>query len=304
MPDGPRPLRVAVDATPLLGPRTGVGAFTSYALDHLARRPDLEVRAFAVSWRRRHQVEAHLPPAVAAVRRPMPARPLNLAWRALRVPPVEWWTGAVDVVHGTNFVVPPAAAARVMTVHDLTTVRFPELCDAGTRHFPALIRRALRHGAWVHTPSAFVAQEVIDLLGAPAERVRWVHHGVPGAGGVARPSPAPGPPPAPYVLAVGTVEPRKDLPTLVRAFDEVATEHPDLSLVVAGPDGWGAAALGEAVDRARHRDRIRRLGWVDDHERAALVAGASVFAYPSRYEGFGLPALEAMAAGVPVVATT
>jgi glycosyltransferase involved in cell wall biosynthesis len=107
-----------------------------------------------------------------------------------------------------------------------------------------------------------------------------------------------------YVLALGTIEPRKDLPTLVAAFDAVAGGDRDLRLVVAGPDGWGQAAFDEAVGRAAHRDRVVRLGWVDGADRAGLLAGATVFAYPSLYEGFGFPPLEAMSVGVPVVTTS
>lgn len=301
-------LRVAVEATALLGTPTGVGRFCQLVLPALARRPELAVSAFAVSWRRRGWLDRHLPGGVTARQRAMPARPLQRMWARGPWPPVEWFVGGTDVVHGTNFVVPPARrAARVVTVHDLTTVRFPELCDRSTLAFPALVRRAISEGAWVHTPSQAVADEVVDLLGADPARVRAVHHGLPPAV-----EPSPGPLsrvlPLPegadrYVLAVGTVEPRKDVPGLVRAFDRLAGDRPDLALVIAGPDGWGAGELADALTASRYRSRVVRTGWLDEPDLARVRAGATVLAYPSRYEGFGFPPLEAMAAGVPVVAT-
>lgn len=297
-------LRVAVDATPLLGRPTGVGVFVAGALDALAGHDDLDLVGYALSLRGRAALPGRLPPGVTPVVRPMPAGALLAAWRVADGPPVEWWTGPVDVVHGTNFTAPPSRrAGAVVTVHDLTPMRFPELAGPRTKAFPALVRRALRRGAFVHTPSAFVAAEVVDFLGAAPDRVVAVHHGVPPVLARAAADAAP-PVPRPYVLALGAVEPRKDLPSLVRAFDAVAAGRPDLHLVLAGPDGWGAEETAAALDAARHRHRIRRLGWVDDRTRAALLRHAAVFAYPSRYEGFGFPPLEAMAAGVPVVATT
>ena len=303
----PPGLDLAFDATPLLGPRAGVGAFCTGALSALAGVDGLRVRAFAVSWRRRGRIVEHLPRGVAGVDRPMPARPIHRAWSHTPLPPIEWFTGGVDVVHGTNFVVPPARrAARVLTVHDLTTVRFPEMCDEYTRTFPRLVRRAIGHGAWVHTPSSFVRDEVIDLLGAAPERVRAVHHGVPAVDrSGACPGESPGPvPEGPYLLALGTLEPRKDVATLVRAFDQVAGHHRDLSLVVAGREGWGMERFESAVAASPWRDRLVRLGYVSQAHRSRLLHGATLFAYPSLYEGFGFPPLEAMEAGVPVLATT
>lgn len=302
-------MRVALDVTALLGAATGVGTFCAGALEGLAARGDLAVRAFAVSWRRRGEIVDKLPAGVVAVRRPMPARPLHWAWRRLPLPPAEWLVGEVEVVHGTNFVAPPARrAAVVVTVHDLTALRFPEMCEPASLGFPEQIRRALSKGAWVHTPSEWVAAEVVELLGADPARVRAVHHGACGhprpassGAGASRLVLPPGV--GRYVLALGTVEPRKDLPGLVRAFDLVAGERSDVGLVVAGTDGWGAAALDAAVAASPFKERIIRLGYVAPPRRDALLAGAAVLAYPSVYEGFGLPPLEAMSRGVPVVAT-
>jgi glycosyltransferase involved in cell wall biosynthesis len=106
-----------------------------------------------------------------------------------------------------------------------------------------------------------------------------------------------------FCLAIGTAEPRKDFPGLVRAFGTVAERHPDVALVLAGPAGWGEQALDEAVAASAVRDRIVRTGWVAPSDLAALLTRASVLAFPSLYEGFGFPPLQAMRAGVPVVAT-
>lgn len=298
-------LRVALDATPLIGRPTGVAAFCAGVLDGLSRREDVDPTAFAVSWRRRHAIDGRVPSGVAVATRAMPARPLHAMWGRVEAPPLEWFVGATDVVHGTNYVVPPThRAARIVTVHDLTTVRYPELCNRATLAFPALVRRALEHGAWVHTHSRSVAEEVVDVFGADPARVRAVASGVPALataddGAVSRYLPAGV---ARYVLAVGTAEPRKDLPGLVAAFDLLAEERPDVGLVLAGPEGWGSADLHRAIDLSRARARVVITGWVDDAALAGLIQRASVLAYPSLYEGFGYPPLQAMAVGTPVVA--
>lgn len=298
------PLRVALDATPLLGARTGVGVFTAGVLSALAARADVQAAGYALSWRAYRSLAAALPPGVRHIRRSMPPQPLRGCWLRWGGPPAEWWTGAVDVVHGTNFIVPPARkAATVTTVHDLTAVRFPELCSGDPLFYPQLLRRSLARGAWVHTVSSFVAQEVVELLGADPDRVVVVPEAVPP---VAAAAPEDGWKLAGadrYILALSTVEPRKDHLTLVRAFDRVAEHDGDVRLVIAGLEAWGSDRLDRAVAASAHGDRISRLGYVPDGDRAALLRGARVLAFPSKYEGFGLPPLEAMAVGVPVVAS-
>ena len=285
-----------------------MGRFCEGALGALATVSELDVDAFAVTWRRRRRLPPLVPSGVDVRQRAMPARPLHLAWSHLGGPAVEWFVGAADVVHGTNFVVPPTRrAARVVTVHDLTTVRYPELCDRSTLGFPRMVRLAIADGAWVHTPSQFVADEVVAEFGVDPGRVRVVYHGVPSDHGE-RPSSTVALAPLPsgtsrYIFAVGTIEPRKDYPGLVRAFSLVADAHPDVALVIAGVDGWGAQAFHDALEASPWRERVVRLGYVDNDALARWLAGAAVLAFPSVYEGFGFPPLEAMAAGVPVVAS-
>lgn len=297
-------LRVALDGQPLLGRRTGVGNFVHGLLQGLtgsARTgPALDVGVFAVTWRMRSELVKQLPAGAHLVGIPMPARPVRAMWQRVDAP-LELFTGRLDVVHGTNSIVPPAwRAAQVVTVHDLSPLHWPEICEPSTRVYPEFIRRAVRRGAWVHTDSQFVADEVMEAFGVPPDRVRAIHPGIPplATGGT-----APDLGWARYILAVGTVEPRKDYPGLVRAFDAIAADRPDVGLVIVGADAWGAEDLRAALDSSPHRSRIVRPGYMTDADLAALVRGATVLAYPSRYEGFGFPPLQAMAAGVPVVAT-
>jgi glycosyltransferase involved in cell wall biosynthesis len=296
-------MRVAIDATPLLGPRSGVGEVVAGIAPELARRSGVELIAYALTLRGRDDLAAHIPPATRAATRPYPARLVRQSWRRSEHPVIERWTGAVDVVHATNYVGPPTRAHEVVSVYDLGFVRYPQFVAADALDYPELLRRAVRRGAWIHTTSDFVRDEVIDTFPVAAEHVVRVYPGIPPihGGHASRGEDLAGA--SRYLLALGTVEPRKNLPTLVRAFDALAGDDPEVLLVVAGTRGWGADAFDAAVAAARHRSRIRTLGYVSASDRADLLAGASVLAFPSHYEGFGFPPLEAMAASVPVVGT-
>jgi glycosyltransferase involved in cell wall biosynthesis len=296
-------LRAAIDATSLHGARTGVARFASALIEELAGDPSIDLVAYAVTWRGREALQSLVPTGVATAPGEMAARPLRTLWRRSDHPRIERWTGPIDIVHGPNYVVPPARAVRVASVHDLTFVHHPEFCTSDVLQYPGLLRRQISSGAWIHTDSDFVRDEVIELLGADPARVVTVPLGVtaPPSRDAGRGRELAGSPT--YVLALGTIEPRKNLPMLVAGFDELAADLPDVRLVVAGPDGWGVDQYDGAVARAHHRDRIVRVGFVSETDRGDLLAGASAVAVPSHYEGFGLTAVEAMLAGSPVVAS-
>lgn len=304
VPAAPPPLRVAVDATPVIGERSGVGQLTTHLVAGLAARSDVAPVAYAITNRGRDGLADVLPPGARAATSPMPARLTHQLWRFARWPGIEHWTGSVDVVHATNYVAPPTHSPVVVSVHDLGFAHHRDLCRPEALAFEGAIRRSLDRGATVHVLSDAMAEEFVAYFGVPAERVVRVYVGTDerGRDGDAARGHALADA-SRYVLAVSTIEPRKNYPRLLAAFDAIAVADPDLVLVIAGGDGWGVEPFDAALASTHARDRVRRLGYVSDHDRADLFAGAHAVAYPSIYEGFGLVALEAMAAGVPVMTT-
>jgi glycosyltransferase involved in cell wall biosynthesis len=294
-------LAVAVDVGSLIGRPTGVGRFTGELVRALEARDGADrphVVRYVLSGR------ATLPPGV--IRLPYPARLALACWGHVDHPRAARPLRAAQVVHGTNFVAPPTGKPTVVTVHDGSPLTHPERVDPVVRAFVPVLRRAVSRGAWVHTPSEHVAEQVRELLGAT--RVRAIPHGAPPRLDAARCGALPDAVAGalggrPYVLAVGTLEPRKNLPRLVAAFGRMAAAG-EVGLVLAGPDGPDAGAVQTAVDALgpERRALVVRTGWVDEPVRERLLAGAVALAYPSLDEGFGLPMLEAFAAGVPVVA--
>jgi glycosyltransferase involved in cell wall biosynthesis len=298
--------RVVLDATPLLGQPTGVGVFTEGLFSSLSGRPEIDLAAYALSFRGFDRLAESLPVGVDYPRLPMPADVLMKSWARTNHPTVDRWVGAHDVVHGTNFVVPPSRSAMLASVHDLTAVHFPEMCSETSLRYPQLVRKAVERGAHVHVLSATIGREVSEVLDVNPGRIHLIPPGIPKlvdgeAASAQRGRELSGY--DRYIVAIGTIEPRKDYVSLLRAFDSIAGAMPDVGLVIIGAFGWGSEVFQEALLRLRHHDRVHTVGYVDDQERAALLRGASVLAYPSVYEGFGLPPLEAMSAGVPVVAT-
>ncbi|HEU0131617.1 MAG TPA: glycosyltransferase family 1 protein [Mycobacteriales bacterium] len=287
-------MRVGLDATPLLGTRTGVGHYVAELLAALP--PEVEPVLTAFTWRG----VGGLPRGHAVAPRRFSARALQTLWANADLPPVEWLSGRVDVFHGTNFVLPPTRrAAGVVTIHDLSYEQHADTVTPATLRYRALVPRALRRGGLVLTPSNAVAAEVRTRYDLPEERVLVTPLGV-APRWFADPGPRPAWLPERYVLFVGNLEPRKNVPVLLRAMASLhATDPAAPPVVLAGPAGWGPALDASGLPR----DAVVTPGYVGGADLVAAVAHASVLAFPSRYEGFGLPPLEALATGTPVVAS-
>ncbi len=233
----------------------------------------------------------------------LPRKALYESWNWLGRPLAEDLAPGAQVVHATTWAVPGTRLPLAVTVHDLAFLRSPEhFTRRGNTYFKRSLERTRCGADAVIAPSQATADHCVRE-GIPASRIEVVPHGVRtlpvGEGEVSRFRSAHGLQ-REYVLWTGTREPRKNLPTLLRAFALLAPRCPDLDLVLVGPAGWGDDAQEQAL-LTELSGRVHVLGRLSDADLAAAYTGARAFAFPSIWEGFGLPVLEAMAYGTPVV---
>jgi glycosyltransferase involved in cell wall biosynthesis len=296
-------VRVLIDYRAALRERSGVGEYTHqlvHALLGLAQRgTELQVAVFSSSARDRLLPDAALAGATLVDRR-IPVRLLNLAWHRFGWPSAEQLTGlAFDVTHSMHPLLMPARrAAQVVTIHDLNFLVHPERTRAEIRRdYPALAREHAHRADQVVVVSRFTAAEVERRLGLPAERISICSPA--GPGWPARVSPARDG----YVLFFGTLEPRKNVGTLLDAYELLAARRPVLpQLLIAGRPTEQSGPWLDRMTRAPLSRHVRHIGYVEPDKRRALYEGARLLVQPSFEEGFGLPVLEAMTVGVPVVA--
>ena len=287
----PSRTRVLLDGTPLLGARTGIGRYTAALAEELASMSDVDVRAVAFTLRGWRKLRRVLPHGTRSRGVPAPARLLRRSWLRAPFPPIELFAGFTDVVHGTNFVLPPAIrAAGVLTIHDLAFLDAPEDLPPSDEQLPALVARSAERADVVCTPTRAVADVVADRLDVAEDKIAVTPLGIDLAWFTARPPSDTARRriglPKEYLLFVGAAGPRKALDRLLKAH----ANTPDLPpLVLAGPGHAGSDGS------------VRSIGYLSDVDLRGVVAGASALVLPSRDEGFGLPVLEALACDVPVV---
>jgi glycosyltransferase involved in cell wall biosynthesis len=309
--------RVAIDARSAVFPeKTGVGYYTWHLLRRLpALDPDATYLAWYLNARRLIGGGRRLPRDLSAPNLRERGTPFPAGWferlsERFDRPRLEWFV-RFDVLFAPNFVPPPTNSRRVVvTVHDLAFKRFPESAPHGTRWWLARLDRALERAARIIVVSESTRRDLLDRYPVDPARVGVIPLGVDrsvfraaDADAVARVRSRIGID-RPYLLYLGGIEPRKNLPNLLAAF---STLTPDISLVIAGSGvEWnpeGSDLLGRALAGLPEevRARVHRTGYVSESDKVALLTGAEALVYPSLYEGFGLPVLEAMACGTPVV---
>jgi glycosyltransferase involved in cell wall biosynthesis len=288
------------------------GGIGTYVRELLPRLQDerVELVPFSSRWSRPAAPELSLE-ETAVARMTLPAKVTYPLWSTVRRPRLPTRFGDLDVVHATNHAaIPPTRAgqALVATVHDLAFERFPELFpDRWRRLYERGVQIAIDEATAILVPSAFVRDGLRDR-GADVERIRVTPLAASRLA-VSERTTSDGDPPrrarpgAPFVLAVGTVEPRKNLPRLVRAFRRAVAERSlPHHLVIAGPTGWHQEELGDELRRTDD-GRVHLVGWLAGDDLDVLYRDAAAAAYMSLYEGFGIPVLDALAHGTPTLAS-
>ncbi len=307
---------IGFDATAALTQGGGIGRYTRELIHALVTEaPGYRYTFFSARPPAVLPVPNSLPVAPQVAHRPAPVdeRWLYRLWYRAGIPlPVQLFTGPINLFHSPDFVLPPVRGGipTLLTVHDLSFVHYPATFPANlVAYLNRVVPRSVARATHILADSQSTKRDLAAIWRVPDDKVTVLYSGVnerfrpvTDATALAAVRARYGLGDRPYVLAVGTVQPRKNYELLVRAFRAVAQAGPHV-LVIAGGRGWLTEGLDAEITRQGVADRVILPGFVDDADLPALYSAADLFVFPSLYEGFGLPLLEAMACGVPVISS-
>lgn len=297
-------MRIGIEVTAAVRQGSGIGRYVRELLRALARVDAAnEYRLFYASPKPLPYSLPPTPPNFSS--RHLPFHDIWLArlWHRAQLPiPVELITGPLDVYHAPDFTLPPTGARTLLTVHDLSFVRDPESASPGLRGYLAtVVPRSVRRADHIITVSHATKADLVELYRTPESKITVLYEGV---DPIFKPTPNPairakyGLGSAPYILSISTIQPRKNYRRLIQAFAQLPAEF---NLVIAGSKGWLYDDIFVEAEQPAVRGRVRFVGFVPDDDLPGLYSEAAALAYPSLYEGFGLPLLEAMACGTPTL---
>jgi glycosyltransferase involved in cell wall biosynthesis len=304
-------VRILVDYRPALRERTGVGEYVHELSKALAAQVAAdrngEIALFTCSWKDRPSptLASEIPAPARIVDVKVPVRGLVWAWNRLEWPPVEWFAGEIDVVHSQSpLLIPATNAAQAVTVHDLDFLRHPEQMTAEIRRdYPALARSHAARAHAVIVSSRYAAAEVTRELHLDAARVHVCPPGRPSWADAVRERRRNSP--KTHILFLGTLSLRKNVGTLLEAYARLRERRPDApKLVLAGHRTPASARWEARCEQPPLKGHVEITGYIDTAKRVDLYTHAAMLVLPSYEEGFGLPVLEAMACGVPVVVSS
>jgi len=304
-------LRIGIDYTPALGQHAGIGRYTRELVSALLK--DDRRHEYILIGAKGSKKSDHPNSSAKTISLPFSQRMSAIIWHRLRLPiPVETFAGPLDLYHATDYLMPPLKKAKgLVTVHDLSFLVHPELgAESLVRYLRSALPSSLRRASLVLTDSQNSKKDLVRLLGLPEERIEVVYCGV---SEDFRPIEDAAELQrvrdkyklySPYILTLGTIEPRKNHVRLIQTYSKIREEHGIThDLIIGGGKGWLYQGVFDEVRSLGLEEHVRFLGFVPDDDLPAMLSMADLFVYPSIYEGFGLPPLEAMACGTPVVSS-
>lgn len=304
---------IGIDYTPAYEQGGGIGRYVRELVTALSKLDyDTAYRLFVSGYKDDRHIT--FPPHFLIEPTVITPKWLARIWHRARIPlPVECFTGSVDLFHATDFVLPPVLprVKTLLTVHDLSFVRVPESASPSLKHYlDRVVPRSIASASHVLADSQATKDDIVALYGVNTEKISVLLSGVDQCFSLLQSDSVLmttrnkyhlGT--FPYIFSVGTVQPRKNYGRLIQALARLRDRDIDIHLVVAGGKGWLDSPIYGTISEMRMQDYVHFIGYADDADLPALYQAATCLAFPSLYEGFGLPILEAMSSGIPVLSS-